>query len=434
ILASRIEIPKKSGMLLTNRREQIIASEWIAFHLANEHHLGDRTFNLVDIFAGAGDVRSKEFRLQSSLQAEAKAEALWRKHQLTDAKVIGFHIGASRSNKAWAPQKFKSVIQHLLDTTDNQIVLFGGYNEIGLKDDFQDISSTRFTDLIGESNLDELIALVRRVDLFVTNDTGPMHIAAATCCKILNLSLGPVSFWETGPYIDGAFIMQADIDCHPCSFSKSCYHQRCHEIITPDAVCRTIIAIMGEQPLPPIDGVLTWKAGRDIFGLMHALPTAKRPIRPREFLFECKRAVWAMTLLKNLQPDTDWVKKYMQYLTTDYELVPYADREILAELESLQKQATEYAAKLCEIARESGGTKKSIDKIKTRWSSAKVIKDRMFAHSRQLDVVYDFYHYATFRETAISSNGLQEQIRQTAAIYSNLSLQLTALTRILKEK
>ncbi len=430
ILSVLIPAKEKLGMVMNRDREQSITSDWTACHLANEHNLGDRTFNLVDIFAGVGGARARQelFRLKPSDEAMSFAENLWPSGKPT----VGFHIGASQSNKAWESEKFRRVIEMLLADRSCRIVLLGGYKEASLKPLFEGIRYENFIDMIGGCNLDQLTATIGRLDLLITNDTGPMHIAASRDIPILNLSLGPVSLWETGPYSDKSVIMQADIECHPCRFDTLCSHLNCHHFITPEAVYRTAKSMIERRSIDEQDNVLIWMGLKDIFGLQHQVPVNRRPIRKKEFFFECKRAVWAMTLLPDLKPD-DWAGKAHAYLGQYYDIPPLDFRDEIGRLTSLHGMIQRYIGELESFSGISGRDKKSIDKIRNSWSAVKQLKQEIFDNARQYPGIFDIFHFAEFRESALTGDDMRKLLQRTLSIYRNLELQLAVMLRMINE-
>ena len=91
----------------------------------------------------------------------------------------------------------------------------------------------------GETSLKELAALAALSDLFITTDTGPMHLAAATGAKVLAL-FGPTAPWRTGPYGTSAVIVRTGIECSPC-FKRKCEDNvRCMEGISVEHVMSKI--------------------------------------------------------------------------------------------------------------------------------------------------------------------------------------------------
>ncbi len=435
ILCALIPAKKILGMHMNRDREQSINSEWTAAHLANEHNLGDRTFNLVDIFAGVGGarVRHELFRLNYSEEAGNFKDQLWQSKSLSGIPVVGFHIGASQSNKAWEPEKFHRVMQMLLRERSCKILLLGGYKEASLKPLFGDIRHENFIDLIGGCNLDQLTAVIAGLDLLITNDTGPMHIAAACDIPILNLSLGPVSLWETGPYSEKSIILQADIECHPCRFDTQCSHLNCHHYITPETVYEAASAMLRNEAVQSYEQVLTWRGVKDIFGLQHQVPARKRAIRKRELFFEFKRAVWALSLLTDIDPKTDWAAKTIAYLKEHYFLSSHDYTEEKSLLGNLQRLVADYITQLEALRDINHRDKKSIDKIRSAWSSVKKLKNEIFDSARGIDGFFDVFHYAEFRESALTGDDMNQLLRSTITLYRNLELQLGVMLRLLKD-
>ncbi|MCD4829271.1 MAG: glycosyltransferase family 9 protein [Candidatus Cloacimonetes bacterium] len=427
-----LDVKRRSGMFFNADRQQTITSEWTAFHLANEHHLGDRTFNLVDIFARVGGVGAKpeDFRLEPGEEAEAKAAETWREHGLDGRQVVGVHCGASQSNKAWEPERFRAVIEKLLLHPQRSVVLFGGYNELALTPYFESLRHPNFVNLIGRSGLADLVAMLARLDLLIANDTGPMHLAASMDTPILNISLGPVSMWETGPYLPGAVVIQADIPCHPCAFDRVCSHLDCHKLITVEAVSATAESMLAGHTPEAAPGALTWRARIDPFGLLHCVPVRKRPIEARDLFFECKRAVWAMTLLPGLDEKIDWVKVFTEDLAQHYDTGGLDMSAWLSMLARLEESAGALTGALQDLARQRPGAKKSIDRIHDKWSRIKQMKEELFALGRDTNDCYDLFLYARFRESSLESDDFTRLTRDTIEIYAGLCLQLQALARL----
>ena len=93
--------------------------------------------------------------------------------------------------------------------------------------------------LAGKTGLLELLAVIKRAQFFVSNDTGPMHIAAAFQVPVFAL-FGPANPQRTGPYGAMHTIIKTDIACAPCYRWKPCEHWRCMQEITVDKVLDAI--------------------------------------------------------------------------------------------------------------------------------------------------------------------------------------------------
>jgi len=433
IIGLLINCPRKKGIFINNKKEQVINAGWSAFHLSNEHNLGDHSFNLANIFAGVADVRVSYEDFHFS---ECAAEKNLTDHLLqhtADQFIIGFHIGASRSNKTWETEKFIQVILNLLRNTNFKIVLFGGYNEICLKPWFEKIKHDNFVNLIGKSNLKELVSLITKVDLFVTNDTGPMHIAAALRVPIINLSLGPVSLWETAPFSHDALIIQADLECHPCRFDHYCSHLNCHHTITPEIVTEIIINKAEHKTINKLyPDIRLWKSTQDPFSSQHYVPLSKRPISYREFLFEAKRCVWGISLHSDLDSNVNWISNYMSYLEKYYFLSHFDFTELINTLSYMIKENQNLIKFYMAIKKTKPSDKKSIDRIKSLYADSNDVKDQIFRMSVQHREIHDYLLFTRFRESSLENDELTNLIKKTEHLYAEYGVQLQLLKQILE--
>jgi lipopolysaccharide heptosyltransferase I len=102
-------------------------------------------------------------------------------------------------------------------------------------------SGGRAASLAGQTSLRELIEIIRRAKCLVSNDTGPMHIAAGLNIPVFAL-FGPTSPERTGPYGDIHTIVRSDLPCSPCLRRKKCTQWRCMEGISVQQVLAAIEA------------------------------------------------------------------------------------------------------------------------------------------------------------------------------------------------
>ena len=102
--------------------------------------------------------------------------------------------------------------------------------------------------LAGKTNLTELLAIIKKARFFVSNDTGPMHIAAAFQVPVFAL-FGPANPQRTGPYGLIHTIIKTDISCAPCYRWKPCEHWRCMNDLSVDKVLSVINQKSPQLPL-----------------------------------------------------------------------------------------------------------------------------------------------------------------------------------------
>ena len=153
----------------------------------------------------------------------------------SDKKLLGINPGASYgSAKRWYPEEFAKVAGELSDQYD--IVIFGGPGE---KDIAMDIEKkllekgfSNYQNLAGNTTIPELIDHISKLDLFITGDSGPMHVAAAFQVPTVAI-FGPTKDDETSQWMnEKSIIVKKNLDCQPC-MKRTCplQHHNCMNLI-----------------------------------------------------------------------------------------------------------------------------------------------------------------------------------------------------------
>ncbi len=181
-----------------------------------------------------------------------EAEALVRAESL-QAPFIAFHISASKLPRAWHPDRFGEVAHRLSERTGLRIVLFGTASEAPVHRAFT-AACPGTLDLAGRTSIGVMAALLERCRLFVGNDSGPMHVAAAVGAPVTAI-FGPGAPHKTRPYLpsDRLRVVYAGLPCSPCrqSFWKDCRPSPagkppCLEAVSPDAVVRACMELIAQ--------------------------------------------------------------------------------------------------------------------------------------------------------------------------------------------
>jgi len=145
--------------------------------------------------------------------------------------VLGLNSGASYgSAKRWYPEEFSKVAAELSTVYD--IIIFGGLDEIDIAEDIEqsliEKGITNYQNLAGKTSITELINQISVLDLFITGDSGPMHVAAAF--KVPTIAIfGPTKDDETSQWMnDNSIIVKRNLDCQPCML-RTCplQHHNC---------------------------------------------------------------------------------------------------------------------------------------------------------------------------------------------------------------
>jgi heptosyltransferase-2 len=163
------------------------------------------------------------------------------------SKVLGINPGASYgSAKRWYPEEFAKVASKLSSQYD--IVIFGGPGE---KDIAMDIEKSlieegviNYQNLAGNTTIPELINRISTLDLFITGDSGPMHVAAAFQVPTVAI-FGPTKDDETSQWMnDKSVIVKKNLECQPC-MKRTCplQHHDCMNLIKAVDVLDSVTTI-----------------------------------------------------------------------------------------------------------------------------------------------------------------------------------------------
>ncbi|WP_095271512.1 lipopolysaccharide heptosyltransferase II [Helicobacter sp. 13S00477-4] len=158
---------------------------------------------------------------------------------------IGINPGAAfGSAKRWLKEYFAQIISYFIQK-DFEVILFGNQSDLEASKDIiktttqlsPQKSLKNITNLTGKTNIISLIDTISTLDLFITNDSGPMHIATAIRIPLIAM-FGPTNDQETSPWKHPqAIILNKKLQCAPCK-KRTCplKHHHCMEYILPNEV------------------------------------------------------------------------------------------------------------------------------------------------------------------------------------------------------
>jgi lipopolysaccharide heptosyltransferase II len=162
--------------------------------------------------------------------------------------IVGINPGGDRENRRWSPDRFSAVAMQLIERFHARIILLGGPAEKNIASSIEGMIPSDINNLSGEIPLDELPYVISRLDLLITNDSGPMHIAAATKTLLVAL-FGPEDPKLFGPYTTPELyrVIQKDVLCRPCG-EKKCLRPSCLDLITPEEVLEACVELLEGKP------------------------------------------------------------------------------------------------------------------------------------------------------------------------------------------
>ncbi|PYJ03142.1 MAG: hypothetical protein DME25_13260, partial [Verrucomicrobia bacterium] len=170
------------------------------------------------------------------------AERVREKWRPEPARWIALQPGARWWNKRWPVEHFAELVRRLSASfAEVRFAILGGPADRELGQAIARAAPARCLDLTGRTLLPELIEWTRLCDLVVTNDSGPMHIAAALGKPIVAL-FGPTEPRRTGPYGQLDRVLQLKLPCVPC-MKDSCSFARpleCLRALAPETVAARV--------------------------------------------------------------------------------------------------------------------------------------------------------------------------------------------------
>ena len=174
--------------------------------------------------------------LQISAARKAGAEELLRAYGVhTGEPVVALCPGSINSRaKRWPAEAYAALGDRLIDSR-RQVLLIGSADEADVTHEVTNRMRRKPTVLTGKTSLDQVTAVLSLVDLVVTNDTGPAHIAAALGRPTLVI-FGPTNPLTTRPFAPEAEILRHPPDCAPCMLRDCPIDHRCMTAITVDEV------------------------------------------------------------------------------------------------------------------------------------------------------------------------------------------------------
>ena len=177
--------------------------------------------------------------IASKLILHVEKESINKKNRL-----LGINPGATYgSSKRWYPKKFADVATSLSSQYD--IVIFGGPGEREIAKDIEQYliknGVSNYQNLAAKITIKELVSKIASLDLFITGDSGPMHLAAA--CQIPTVAIfGPTKDVETSQWMnDKDSIVKKNLECQPC-MKRVCplKHHNCMKLVKVSDVLRAV--------------------------------------------------------------------------------------------------------------------------------------------------------------------------------------------------
>jgi heptosyltransferase-2 len=164
--------------------------------------------------------------------------------------IFGLNPGAEYGPaKRWPVERFIAAAKEIQQRTNCIWILFGGKNDLPITNQIEsEIQNSKFKiqNLAGQTSLRELMSLLKFCRVLLTNDTGPMHVAAALGTPVV-VPFGSTSPELTGPGLPGDarnFLIKSDAPCSPCFLRKCPIDFRCMNGIGVERVVQAVVKLL----------------------------------------------------------------------------------------------------------------------------------------------------------------------------------------------
>jgi lipopolysaccharide heptosyltransferase II len=235
MISGMLGVKDVRGFCATPDGRRIVNDPWLRYFSSFIDFRRYSSFNLVDIYQLGGGISPNGSRLSINDEKPALAAgALLEKLGIGDGdRLIGIQAGASMKERRWPPEKFGAAADIISEKREAKVLLFGGPSEEELGRKVESHMKRQAVNLVGKTSLTELVGLVKRCELLVTNDTATMHIAAAVGTPVVALFFVHAYAAETGPYSEGNIVIEPEISCFPCRHKAVCPHYACFDLLSP---------------------------------------------------------------------------------------------------------------------------------------------------------------------------------------------------------
>lgn len=185
------------------------------------------------------------FMLKVSEERRVEAKSILGAHGAQEHRsIIALCPGSTNSRaKRWPAERYAALADRFIEEMNADVLLVGARDEIEVSREVTSRMRHKPIMLTGETDLAQLTAVLSLVDLLVTNDTGPAHIAAALERPTLVI-FGPTDPRTTRPFSKSAELIRRPPDCAPCMLRDCPIDHRCMTAITHEEVYARALAMI----------------------------------------------------------------------------------------------------------------------------------------------------------------------------------------------
>lgn len=237
-IPQRLGYDRKLGFLLNCKKK----------HTKQEGRKHEAEYNL-DLLSGLGVTGDPQDLLMPIRQeSEQHIDELFRKNGLSQTdKILAINPGASCPSKIWPAERFAEVVERLVGLYDFKILILSGPKEIYLADQIANEIKGKVVNLAGKTSVSQLASILKRCTLFISNDSGPVHIASAVGTLVISIfgrnqaGLSPLRWGPLGKH--GKYLHKS-VGCIQCLAHNCTKEFACLKAITVEDVLKAVKDIL----------------------------------------------------------------------------------------------------------------------------------------------------------------------------------------------
>jgi heptosyltransferase-2 len=193
-----------------------------------------------EVYYYRGMLAGLGFRVSATPDVSLRVPEAWKARGAAllddDGPWIAVNPGAAYgSAKQWIPERFASAAERLRVETGAKVAIVGSAVERPMAEALVASARVQARVLCGATTLPELIGVLSHTRLLLTNDSGPMHLAAAQGVPVVAV-FGPTDWRETAPVGGPHRVVREDVECAPCKLRECPIDHRCMTRVTVDRV------------------------------------------------------------------------------------------------------------------------------------------------------------------------------------------------------
>jgi len=411
LLTSLIQANDTSGLTLTDDGSLLIKGNlWML--LKHSLTCSSSLDGLLPWYLGESDLKaaglnpsSKEQEIFFDRQTEEKANSLLISPGIGEKDLlIGLNPGSNVLARQWFGKNYARLGDLIAKEYEAKILLFGGGRDVGLCQEIEALMENKKTiNLAGKTSLKELAVLISRCDHFITNDTGPMHIADAVGTKVIAIC-GPT---RTGPFGGkGHLLLQARLACVNCGPLSRCEKRDCMKAVDPEDVLAALKYQSEEIPpsafsLQPSDMVNIYTSGnRPPERLFNYHPLVKEETSDSQiadrFLALASLNLWINENARiGLEEEPLTREEIMNFLGRHYQILKLNDPQAGAPSSKLKSDLKAYSQSIDQIIsllREMGESlgKTSVEALK---KMGREFREKEKCLKKEIDRLFSFYDF-----------------------------------------